>query len=120
MLKDTNLPLNMWAEAVNTVVYVLNRRCSKSDNLSTRFENCSGKQLCLDRIKKNLAQWHTLMQQNNSQPNLREQIEETEVRITDCMVQAMEKLRSHEMLFSTKMMTCEFVAEQILLHLKLK
>ena len=38
MLKEKKLPLELWAEAVNTCVYVLNQSFTKSLENSTSYE----------------------------------------------------------------------------------
>lgn len=52
MLTATDLPRSFRAEAVNTAVYILNRRPCKPNNTQTPFEKWTGKELTLTHIKK--------------------------------------------------------------------
>ena len=45
MLKEKKLPLELWAEVVNTRVYVLNRSITKSLKDATPYENGVGENL---------------------------------------------------------------------------
>ena len=51
MLKEKNLPLELWAEAVNTCVYVLNRSYTKSLKGETPYEKWSGRKPCVDHLR---------------------------------------------------------------------
>ena len=51
MLKEKKLPLELWAEAVNTCVYVLNRSHTKSLENSTPYERWSGKKPNIDHLR---------------------------------------------------------------------
>ena len=51
MLKEKNLPLELWAEAVNTCVYVLNRSYTKSLNDETPYEKWSGRKPYVDHLR---------------------------------------------------------------------
>ena len=51
MLKEKKLPLELWAEAVNTCVYVLNRSHTKSLVKSTPYERWSGKKPNIDHLR---------------------------------------------------------------------
>ena len=50
MLKEKNLPLELWAEAVNTCVYVLNRSYTKSLKGETPYEKWSGRKPYVDHL----------------------------------------------------------------------
>ena len=51
MLKEKKLPLELWAEAVNTCVYVLNRSYIKSLENSTPYEKWSGRKPSIDHLR---------------------------------------------------------------------
>ena len=51
MLKEKNLPLEIWAEAVNTCVYVLNRSYTKSLENITPYEKWSGRKPNIDHLR---------------------------------------------------------------------
>ena len=51
MLKEKKLPLELWAEAVNTCVYVLNRSYTKSMENSTPYEKWSGRKPSIDHLR---------------------------------------------------------------------
>ena len=51
MLKEKKLPLELWAEAVNTCVYVLNRSYTKSSKNSTPYEKWSGRKPKIDHLR---------------------------------------------------------------------
>ena len=51
MLKEKNLPLELWAEAVNTCVYVLNRFYTKSLKDETPNEKWSGRKPYVDHLR---------------------------------------------------------------------
>ena len=51
MLKEKRLPLELWAEAVNTCVYVLNRSFTKSLLDSTPYEKWSGRKPSVDHLR---------------------------------------------------------------------
>ena len=51
MLKDKSLPLELWAEAVNTCVYVLNRSFTKSLKDSIPYEKWSGRKPSVDHLR---------------------------------------------------------------------
>ena len=51
MLKEKNLPLELWAEAVNTCVYVLNRSYTKSLKCKTPYEKWSGRTPSVDHLR---------------------------------------------------------------------
>ena len=51
MLKEKKLPLELWAEAVNTYVYVLNRSYTKSLENSKPYEKWSGRKPSIDRLR---------------------------------------------------------------------
>ena len=50
ILKDKRLPLELWAEAVNTCVYVLNRSYTKSLKSSTPYEKWTGRKPDVDHL----------------------------------------------------------------------
>ena len=50
-LKEKNLPLELWAEAVNTCVYVLNRSYTKSLENSTPYERWSERKPNIDHLR---------------------------------------------------------------------
>jgi len=52
MLIDANLPEALWAEAVSTSVYILNRRPSKVKDNVTPFEKFTGKKVTLKHMRK--------------------------------------------------------------------
>lgn len=52
MLLDSNLPETLWAEAVNTAVYTLNRRPGKSNNDKTPYEKWFNKAVSIKHMKK--------------------------------------------------------------------
>lgn len=52
MLINANLPETLWAEAVNTSVYILNKRPSKKNNNVTPFEKFIGKKVTLKHMRK--------------------------------------------------------------------
>lgn len=52
MLIDANLPEALWAEAVSTSVYILNRRPSKVHDNVTPFEKFTGKRVTLKHMRK--------------------------------------------------------------------
>ena len=51
MLKEKKLPLELWAEAVNTCVYVLNRSYTKSLKDVTPYEKWSGRKPAIDHLR---------------------------------------------------------------------
>ena len=51
MLKEKKLPLELWTEAVNTCVYVLNHSYTKSLENSTPYERWSGRKPNLDHLR---------------------------------------------------------------------
>ena len=51
MLKEKKLPLELWAEAVNTCVYVLNRTYTKSLKDVTPYEKWSGRKPAKDHLR---------------------------------------------------------------------
>ena len=51
MLKEKRLPLELWAEAVNTCVYALNQSYTKSLKSSTPYEKWSGRQPTVDHLR---------------------------------------------------------------------
>ena len=51
MLKEKKLPLELWVEAVNTCVYVLNRSYTKSFENSTPYERWSGRKPNIDHLR---------------------------------------------------------------------
>ena len=51
MLKDKSLPLELWGEAINTLVYVLNRSSTKSLQGKTPYEMWSGKKFKLSHLR---------------------------------------------------------------------
>ena len=51
MLKEKRLPLELWAEAVNTCVYVLNRSFNKSLLDSTSYEKWSGRKPSVEHLR---------------------------------------------------------------------
>ena len=51
MLKEKKLPLELWAEAVNTCVYVLNRSYTKSLENITPYEKWSGRKPNIDHLR---------------------------------------------------------------------
>ena len=51
MLKEKKLPLELWAEAVNTCVYVLNSSYTKSLKDVTPYEKWSGRKPAIDHLK---------------------------------------------------------------------
>ena len=51
MLKEKRLPLELWAEAVNTYVYVLNRSFTKSLKDATPYEKWSGRKPSVDHLR---------------------------------------------------------------------
>ena len=51
MLKEKNLPLELWAEAVNTCVYVPNRSYTKSLKDETPYEKWSGRKPYVDHLR---------------------------------------------------------------------
>ena len=51
MLKDKSLPLELWGEAINTCVYVLNRSSTKSFQGKTPYEMWSGKKPKLSHLR---------------------------------------------------------------------
>ena len=51
MLKDKSLPLELWGEAINTCVYVLNRSSMKSLQGKTPYEMWSGKKPKLSHLR---------------------------------------------------------------------
>ena len=51
MLKEKKLPLELWAEAVNTCVYVLNHSYTKSLENSTPYEEWSGSKPSIDHLR---------------------------------------------------------------------
>ena len=51
MLKEKKLPLELWAEAVNICVYVLNRSYIKSLENSTPYEKWSGRKPSIDHLQ---------------------------------------------------------------------
>ncbi|KMQ91777.1 retrovirus-related pol polyprotein from transposon tnt 1-94 [Lasius niger] len=52
MLHSANLPLHLWAEAVETAVYILNRTTSKQTPDTTRYELWMGKKPSLLHVRK--------------------------------------------------------------------
>lgn len=58
MLIDANLPETLWAEAVSTSVYILNRRPSKIHDNITPFEKFTGKKVTLKHMRKFGAEAH--------------------------------------------------------------
>ena len=51
MLKEKKLPLELWAEVVNTCVYVLNRSYTKSLENVTPYERWSGRKPAVDHLR---------------------------------------------------------------------
>ena len=51
MLKEKKLPLELWAKAVNTCVYVLNRSYTKSLENVTPYEKWSGRKPVVDHLR---------------------------------------------------------------------
>ena len=51
MLKEKKLPLELWAEAVNTCVYVLNRSYTKSLENVTPYEKWRGRKPVVDHLR---------------------------------------------------------------------
>ena len=51
MLKEKKLPLELWAQAVNTCVYVLNRSYTKSLENVTPYERWSGRKPAVDHLR---------------------------------------------------------------------
>ena len=51
MLKDKSLPLELWGEAINTCVYVLNRSLMKGLQEKTPYEMWSGKKPKLSHLR---------------------------------------------------------------------
>ena len=51
MLKDKSLPLELWGEAINTCVYVLNRSSTKSLQWKTPYVMWSGKKPKLSHLR---------------------------------------------------------------------
>ena len=51
LLKDKSLPLELWGEAINTCVYVLNRSSPKSLQEKTPYEMWSGKKPKLSHLR---------------------------------------------------------------------
>ncbi|KAG5895732.1 hypothetical protein JTB14_025678 [Gonioctena quinquepunctata] len=51
MLTHSGLPINLWAEATNMTVYLLNRRLCKPDDLKTPYETRIGKQPDLRHLR---------------------------------------------------------------------
>ena len=51
MLKEKKLPLELWAEVVNTCVYVLNRSYTKSLKDATPYEKWSGRKPSVDHLR---------------------------------------------------------------------
>lgn len=51
MIHARNLPLNMWAEATNTAVYVKNRTASETINGATPFEKWFGKKPSVSHLR---------------------------------------------------------------------
>ena len=51
MLKEKSLPLELWAEAVNTYEYVLNRSFTKILKDSTPYEKWSGRKPSIDHLR---------------------------------------------------------------------
>ena len=51
MLKEKKLPLELWVEAVNTCVYVLNRSYTKSLENVTPYERWSGRKPAVDHLR---------------------------------------------------------------------
>lgn len=58
MLIDANLPETLWAEAVSTSVYILNRRPSKVHDKVTPFEKFTSKKATLKHMRKFGAEAH--------------------------------------------------------------
>lgn len=50
MLHTKDLPLNLWAEAVNTAIYLLNRTVPATNEV-TPFEMWNGKRPCIDHLR---------------------------------------------------------------------
>ena len=50
MLKEKRLPLELWVEAVNTCVYVLNHSFTKSLLVSIPYEKRSGRKPFVDHF----------------------------------------------------------------------
>ena len=51
MLKEKKLPLDLWAEVVNTSVFVLNRSYTKILKSSTSYEKWSGRKPPVDHLR---------------------------------------------------------------------
>ena len=51
MLKEKELPPELWAEAINTCVYVLNRSYTKSLKDATPYEKWSGRKPSVDHLR---------------------------------------------------------------------
>ena len=51
MLKEKNLPLELWAQVVNTCVYVLNRSYTKSLKDRPPYEKSSGRKPSVDHLR---------------------------------------------------------------------
>ena len=51
MLKEKNLPLELWGEAVSTCVYVLNRSSTKGITIKTPHEKWNGRKLNVSHLK---------------------------------------------------------------------
>ncbi|KAG5869575.1 hypothetical protein JTB14_023413 [Gonioctena quinquepunctata] len=50
MPENSKLPINLWAEAVNTAVHILNRQTCKPEESETPYEKLTGKELNLDHL----------------------------------------------------------------------
>ena len=51
MLKEKNLPLELWGEAVSTCVYVLNRSSTKGITIKTPHEKWNVRKLNVSHLK---------------------------------------------------------------------
>ena len=51
MLHAKDLPLSLWAEAVSTAVYILNRTTTSEKRQSTPFEGWTGKRASLEHVR---------------------------------------------------------------------
>ena len=51
MLKAKDLPRELWGEAVNTAVYILNRACSKALQGQTPYEKWTGRKPSVDHLR---------------------------------------------------------------------
>ena len=51
MLRAKDIPLNLWAEALNTAVYIFNRASSSNNPITTPYEIWIEKKPCLSHLK---------------------------------------------------------------------